>query len=145
MCRATTRSWTWRCACTRAWKRSCSKTSMSAPATTTPSPSFTASSTGVNMFKHSPLNTLADLAQNDTDTAARELGRLQGLRTQAEQQLNQLTQYRHEYRERMQAVAAQGMSSGRWQDFSRFLDSLDQAIRQQSSALAKAETDLLAG
>lgn len=46
------------------------------------------------MLKHSPLNTLADLAQNDTDAAARELGRLQGLRTQAEQQLNQLTEDR---------------------------------------------------
>ncbi|WP_373377594.1 flagellar export protein FliJ [Cupriavidus nantongensis] len=97
------------------------------------------------MLKHSPLNTLADLAQTDTDAAARELGRLQGLRTQAELQLNQLTQYRQEYRERMQVVAAQGMTSSRWQDFSRFLDSLDQAIRQQGAALAKAEADLLAG
>lgn len=97
------------------------------------------------MAKPSPLNTLADLAQNDTDAAARDLGRLQGLRTQAEQQLNQLTQYRQEYRARMQAVAAEGMTSSRWQDFSRFLDSLDQAIRQQTTALAKAEADLLAG
>ncbi|TDF64408.1 flagellar export protein FliJ [Cupriavidus sp. L7L] len=97
------------------------------------------------MAKPSPLNTLAGLAQNDTDAAARELGRLQGSRTQAEQQLNQLTQYRHEYRARMQAVAAEGMTSSRWQDFSRFLDSLDQAIRQQTAALAKAEADLLAG
>ncbi|MCO4861168.1 flagellar export protein FliJ [Cupriavidus sp. WGlv3] len=97
------------------------------------------------MLKHSPLNTLADLAQTDTDAAARELGRLQGLRTQAELQLNQLTQYRQEYRERMQVVAAQGITSSRWQDFSRFLDSLDQAIRQQGAALAKAEADLLAG
>jgi flagellar FliJ protein len=30
------------------------------------------------MVKHNPLNTLADLAQDDTDKAARELGRLQG-------------------------------------------------------------------
>jgi len=96
------------------------------------------------MPKHSPLSTLADLAQNDTDTAARELGQLQGLRTQALQQLNQLTQYRQEYRARMQAVAAEGMTSSRWQDFSRFLDSLDHAIRQQTVALAKAEADLLA-
>ncbi|KWR79444.1 flagellar export protein FliJ [Cupriavidus sp. IDO] len=97
------------------------------------------------MPKHSPLNTLADLAQSDTDAAARELGRLQGLRTQAELQLNQLTQYRQEYRTRMQVVAAEGMTSSRWHDFSRFLDSLDHAIRQQTTALAKAEADLLAG
>ena len=97
------------------------------------------------MAKHSPLNTLAGLAQDSTDKAARELGRLQGLRTQAEQQLNALTDYRHEYRARMQAMAAEGMSSSRWQDFSRFLDSLDHAIRQQTGALAKAEADLLAG
>jgi flagellar FliJ protein len=97
------------------------------------------------MPKYSPLNTLADLAQNDTDAAARELGRLQGLRTQAELQLNQLTQYRQEYRARMQVVAAEGMTSSRWHDFSRFLDSLDHAIRQQTTALAKAEADLLAG
>ncbi|MGO4306650.1 MULTISPECIES: flagellar export protein FliJ [unclassified Cupriavidus] len=97
------------------------------------------------MVKHSPLNTLADLAQDNTEKAARELGRLQGLRTQAEQQLNALTQYRLEYRTRMQAIAAEGMTSSRWHDFSRFLDSLDHAIRQQTSALDKAEADLLAG
>ncbi|CAG2157630.1 Flagellar FliJ protein [Cupriavidus campinensis] len=97
------------------------------------------------MAKPTPLNTLAELAQDNTDKATRELGRLQGLRTQAEQQLLALTEYRHEYRTRMQAIAAEGMTSGRWQDFSRFLDSLDHAIRQQTSALAKAEADLLAG
>lgn len=97
------------------------------------------------MAKTSPLTTLADLAQDNTEKATRELGRLQGLRTQAEQQLNALTEYRHEYRARMQAIAAEGMTSSRWHDFSRFLDSLDQAIRQQTSALAKAEADLLAG
>ena len=97
------------------------------------------------MSKPSALNTLAELAQDSADKAARELGRLQGLRTQAEQQLNALTQYRQEYRTRMQAIAAEGMTSSRWQDFSRFLDSLDQAIRHQTSALAKAEADLLAG
>lgn len=97
------------------------------------------------MAKHSPLTTLADLAQNDTDAAARELGRLQGLRTQAAQQLDALTQYRQEYRARMQAMAAEGMTSSRWHDFSRFLDSLDHAIRQQTAALDKAEANLLAG
>ena len=97
------------------------------------------------MVKHNPLNTLADLAQDSTDKAARELGRLQGLRTQAEQQLIALTQYRQEYRARMQAIAAEGMTSSRWHDFSRFLDSLDHAIRQQTTALAKAEADLLNG
>lgn len=97
------------------------------------------------MAKPNPLQTLSELAQNDTDAAARELGRLQGLRTQAAQQLNQLTQYRQEYRERMQVVAAEGMTTSRWHDFSRFLDSLDHAIRQQTAALDKAEADLLMG
>ncbi|CAG2154487.1 Flagellar FliJ protein [Cupriavidus yeoncheonensis] len=97
------------------------------------------------MARPNPLMTLSELAQNDTDAAARELGRLQGLRTQAEQQLNQLTQYRQEYRERMQVVAAEGMTTSRWHDFSRFLDSLDHAIRQQTAALDKAEADLLTG
>ncbi len=97
------------------------------------------------MAKHSPLKTLTDLAQNATDAAARELGRLQGLRTQAEQQLTALTEYREEYRKRMQTLAVSGMTAGRWHDFSRFLDSLDQAIRQQTTTLAKAEADLLAG
>ncbi|MBO4122575.1 flagella biosynthesis chaperone FliJ [Cupriavidus gilardii] len=97
------------------------------------------------MAKTSPLNTLADLAQNDTDTAARELGRLQGQRTQAEQQLAALTQYRQEYRARMQALMQNGMPSARWHDFSQFLDSLDAAIRQQTETLAKAESQLLAG
>ncbi|MBY4898487.1 flagellar export protein FliJ [Cupriavidus sp. AU9028] len=97
------------------------------------------------MAKTSPLTTLVDLAQNDTDAAARELGRLQGLRTQAEQQLKALTQYREEYRGRMQTMMQTGMQSARWHDFSQFLDSLDAAIRHQTDALAKAESQLLAG
>ncbi|MFJ5381917.1 flagellar export protein FliJ [Cupriavidus sp. CER94] len=97
------------------------------------------------MAKTSPIHTLADIAQDNTDKATRELGRLQGLRTQALQQLHALTEYRHEYRARMQVIAAEGMTSSRWQDFSRFLDSLDHAIRQQTAALDKAEADLLAG
>lgn len=97
------------------------------------------------MAKSTPLNTLAELAQDQTDAAARELGRLQGLRTQAEQQLQALTQYRHEYRARMQSLMQDGMQSARWHDFSQFLDSLDAAIRHQTEALAKAEAQLLAG
>lgn len=97
------------------------------------------------MAKPTPLNTLAELAQNDTDAAARELGRLQNLRTQAEQQLTALTQYREEYRGRMQDLMREGMTSTRWTDFSRFLESLDAAIRQQNDALARAEGQLLAG
>ncbi|MGY8525671.1 flagellar export protein FliJ [Paracidovorax citrulli] len=97
------------------------------------------------MAKTTPLTTLVDLAQNDTDAAARELGRLQGLRTQAEQQLKALTQYREEYRGRMQTMMQTGMQSARWHDFSQFLDSLDAAIRHQTDALAKAESQLLAG
>lgn len=97
------------------------------------------------MAKTSPLNTLAELAHNDTEAAARELGRLQGLRTQAEQQLATLTEYRDEYRKRMQDMMRDGMTSTRWSDFARFLDSLDKAIRQQADALARAEAQLLAG
>src|SRR6516225_1529003 len=98
MCRAAIRRLISRFACTRAWRPSCSRTSTSAPITAARSPSCTISSRGCTMVKHNPLNTLADLAQDNTDKAARELGRLQGLRTQAEQQLSALTQYRQEYR-----------------------------------------------
>jgi flagellar FliJ protein len=97
------------------------------------------------MAKPSTLNTLVDLAQDQTDIAARELGKLQALRTQAEQQLAALTQYREEYRQRMQSLMRDGMTSSRWHDFSQFLDSLDMAIRQQGEALARAEAQLLAG
>ncbi len=144
-CPATTPSWISRSGSIPGWKPSCSRTSTNAPDTAMRSGSCIAFSTGANMAKPNPLHTLAELAQNDTDAAARELGQLQGLRTQAENQLNQLTQYRQEYRARMQAVATEGMTSGRWHDFSRFLDSLDHAIRQQTNALEKAESDLMAG
>jgi len=97
------------------------------------------------MGKPGPLNILSDLARDDTDAAARELGRLQGVRTQAERQLDALRQYRDEYRARMQATAAQGMSAGRWRDFAAFLASLDDAIRQQTAALARADAELQAG
>ncbi|AOY94729.1 flagellar export protein FliJ [Cupriavidus sp. USMAA2-4] len=97
------------------------------------------------MAKPTPLNLLADLAQNDTEAATRELGRLQGLRTQAEQQLAALNKYREEYRARMQAMAQDGMTATRWQDYAQFLTSLDGAIRQQGQALAQAEAALLTG
>lgn len=97
------------------------------------------------MAKPTPLNLLADLAQNDTEAATRELGRLQGLRTQAEQQLTALNKYREEYRARMQAMAQDGMTATRWQDYAQFLTSLDSAIRQQGQALAQAEAALLTG
>lgn len=96
------------------------------------------------MGKPTPLHTLAGLAQDDTDDAARELGRLQGLCTQAGRQLQALVQYRDEYRARMQAIAADGMRAERWHDFAAFVASLDAAIRQQTEAVARAESDLKA-
>jgi flagellar FliJ protein len=92
-----------------------------------------------------PLDTLLDLAQRGTDEATRQLGRLQISRTNAERQLNLLQDYLQDYRQRMQEGVQQGMSAAGWQNFHRFIATLDLAIIEQQAVLGQAEQQLAHG
>ena len=86
------------------------------------------------MTKHFPIKTLIDLAQNDVDAAAKQLGRAQRERGDVEAQLESLVRYRDEYHANFSASA----QAGSWRNFQAFIDTLDAAIEQQRRLLATA-------
>jgi flagellar protein FliJ len=90
------------------------------------------------MAKNFPIKTLIELAQDDVDTAARQLGRVQRERADVEAQLDALVRYRDEYHASFSASAQAGMPAGNWHNFQAFLDTLDGAIAQQRRLLAAA-------
>lgn len=92
------------------------------------------------MAQSFPLQLLLERAQDDLDTAAKQLGRAQRERTDAQSQLDALMRYRDEYRVRFAESAQSGMPAGNWRNFQAFLDTLDAAIEQQRRVLAAAQT-----
>lgn len=90
------------------------------------------------MGKHFPIATLIDLAQEDLDTAAKQLGRAQRERADVEAQLDALVRYRDEYHSNFSASAQAGMPAGNWRNFQAFIDTLDAAIEQQRRLLQMA-------
>jgi flagellar FliJ protein len=90
------------------------------------------------MVMESPIKMLIDLAQDDVDEAARQLGRAQRERTDVEAQLTALIRYRDEYHASFSATAQSGMQAGNWRNFQAFIDTLDMAINQQRRLLAQA-------
>ncbi|RKP44377.1 flagellar export protein FliJ [Trinickia fusca] len=90
------------------------------------------------MSKHFPIKTLIDLAQNDVDSAAKQLGRVQRERADVEAQLEALIRYRDEYHASFSQSAQTGMPAGNWRNFQAFIDTLDMAIEQQRRLLATA-------
>jgi flagellar protein FliJ len=90
------------------------------------------------MTQPSPLQTLIGLAQDDVDTAAQKLGRVQRERNDVEKQLDALITYRDEYHARFTESARQGMAAGNVRNFQAFIDTLDAAIDQQRRMLDQA-------
>ena len=90
------------------------------------------------MGNHFPIKTLIDLAQNDVDAAAKQLGRAQRERSDVQAQLESLVRYRDEYHANFSASAQNGMPAGNWRNFQAFIDTLDAAIEQQRRLLAAA-------
>lgn len=94
------------------------------------------------MGKHFPIKTLIDLAQNDVDAAAKQLGRAHRERSDVQAQLEALVRYRDEYHANFSASAQSGMPAGNWRNFQAFIDTLDAAIEQQRRLLAAATSRL---
>ncbi|MGN6666794.1 MAG: flagellar export protein FliJ [Trinickia sp.] len=94
------------------------------------------------MANHFPIKTLIDLAQNDVDAAAKQLGRAQRERADIQAQLDSLVRYRDEYHANFSASAQAGMPAGSWRNFQAFIDTLDAAIEQQRRLLVAATSRL---
>lgn len=97
------------------------------------------------MAKTSTLDTLVDLARNDTDEAARQLAQLNNARRDAEQQLESLHSYRKDYAERLQQQSRSGLTASNYHNFRQFIATLDDAISQQNKILEQLDARLSKG
>lgn len=91
------------------------------------------------MARRFPLQSLLDLARDQSDDAAQKLQSLKVIWQSAEDKLAQLQEYREEYRRRLQESTRQGMQASSWREFQLFLDKLDGAIKFQADEVAACE------
>lgn len=92
-----------------------------------------------------PLQSLLDLSQLRLDEAERKLGQLVAGEQEASRRHGLLLQYREEYRARFVVAAQDGLRPSEWQNYSRFLARLDEAINQANSAMHQTRQQTVAG
>ena len=80
------------------------------------------------MATSSAINTLIELATNECDKAAQELGTAIRIANETEKKLDLLLHYRDDYASRLQVNQAEGLTITGYRNFQLFLDKLDQAI-----------------
>lgn len=74
---------------------------------------------------------LIQLAQNQHDAAARELGQVQQNLARAQQKLEQIENFLAEYRAQRVTRGMQGMNVTQWYDFQKFIERLETAVEAQ--------------
>ena len=97
------------------------------------------------MATSSSLRVLLDLAQQQADASAKNLGKLNSQQQEAEKKLNLLLQYRHSYQSHFQNSTEKGMDNIEWLNFIAFMDKLDAAITEQRQAVLYAQNKRMAG
>ncbi|MFD2366386.1 flagellar export protein FliJ [Pseudoduganella sp. GCM10020061] len=91
------------------------------------------------MAKQSALETLIELAQRDTDDAAKRLGAaLKGVE-EAQQKLEMLLGYRDDYAARLLQAQSSGITPMAYQNFVAFMGKLDAATNGQREVLRHAQ------
>lgn len=93
----------------------------------------------------SSLKVLLELAQQQADVSAKNLGKLNAQQQEAEKKLNLLLQYRHSYQSHLQNSTEKGMDHIEWLNFIAFMDKLDAAITEQRQAVLFAQNKRMAG
>ena len=78
---------------------------------------------------------LRGLSEDRREAAGKRLGRAVAVHRDSATRLALLVQYRAEYRSRLAAGAARGVTPGELRNFREFLDKLEQAIAQQRAEL----------
>ncbi len=92
-----------------------------------------------------PLDTLTSLTRDARDSATIELSGLRRKKQEAQAQLETLTRYRHEYRQRLQQAMEAGIGPDSWQNYQQFLASLDNAIARARQSLDECDASLNRG
>jgi flagellar FliJ protein len=87
----------------------------------------------------SPLSTLIELAINNVEQAAKNLGRAIRAKDDAEEQLRLLIQYRADYETRLQSNATQGLNVAQYINFQAFIGKMDLAVDGQKKIIQHAE------
>jgi flagellar FliJ protein len=90
------------------------------------------------MANPSALHTLIDLANKETDEAAKKLGAALQAGEEAEQKLELLMQYRDDYAVRCQSTLTSGISTTQLNNFQVFMQKLEHAIAGQQKVVADA-------
>jgi flagellar FliJ protein len=91
------------------------------------------------MATPSALATLIDLAQRDSDDAARRLGAARQALEEAEQKLQMLLGYRDDYARRLDAAQMAGITPYAYHNFVAFMAKLDNAIGGQRAVHQHAQ------
>jgi flagellar FliJ protein len=91
------------------------------------------------MANTSALETLIDLAQRDSDAAAKRLGAAIKSVEEAEQKLQMLLGYHDDYARRLEAAQAAGITPFAYHNFVAFMAKLDTAIAGQREVLRHAQ------
>ncbi|HLR12079.1 MAG TPA: flagellar export protein FliJ [Burkholderiaceae bacterium] len=96
----------------------------------------------MNSRRQRPLNLLVDLTRDQTNEAGRQLSQLVTERNGAAQQLDTLRHYREDYVERLNQGGQTGMTASNYRNFTRFLDTLDDAILQQNKLMDQLDQNI---
>lgn len=88
---------------------------------------------------NSSLPFLLELAQQQTDSSAKKLGKLNALQQEAEKKLQLLAQYRQSYQTHLQNARATGVDQAELLNFMAFMTKLDAAIAEQKQAVVHAQ------
>lgn len=96
------------------------------------------------MAKRSPINTLIEIADRETDDAAKRLGQAIRNHEETQSKLNLLIQYRDDYDSKFKAAAATGISASQYGNFLGFLAKLDSAVEGQKEVIRNAESKVQA-
>ena len=91
------------------------------------------------MAKQSALETLIELAQRETDDAAKRLGVALKAVEEGEQKLTMLLGYRDDYAIRLDAAQVAGITPMAYRNFVAFMDKLDIAINGQREVIKHAQ------
>lgn len=89
-----------------------------------------------------PLETLIALTRDSRNNANVELSNLRREHNNAVAQLETLTRYRQEYRQRLQAAMESGIDPDSWYNYQQFLASLDTAIARARQTLSERDNRL---
>lgn len=91
------------------------------------------------MAKPFHLQSLVDLAEERSQSAAQMLARLKHAWVEAENKREQLETYLHEYRSRLQQQTENGLTAIQWRDYQAFMAKLEMAIKAQGGEIDRCQ------